>query len=47
MCCDIYKKVKNHQEPYLQLKKKQLGCKKGNRHHSEEMRLFEDQCCIE
>ena len=31
MCCDIYKKVKNT-EPYLQLKKKQFCCKKGNQY---------------
>lgn len=31
MCCDIYKKVKNT-EPYLQLKKKQVCCKKGNQY---------------
>lgn len=40
MCCDIYKKVKKHQEPYLQLQKKQLCCKKGNQHHAEKMHSF-------
>lgn len=40
-------KSKKHQEPYSQLKKKQLCCKKGHQHHPEEMHLFEDQCCIE